>query len=162
MGNRLWLSGVSLMLATLVLGISPATAQYDDNPGYNEAYYNEDVADSSYSFYDALHSYDSGYNYRAGRGMGYGTDYALDRYDYDYDYIGDLDDDDYGYFDDGYADDDWFYDYYDRYDYDGDYYDSDAYESDEVWGDDWSEYEPAHYSPFTGYDDAGEEGLFDW
>ena len=85
--------------------------------------------------------------------------------------------DGYGFFDDGYSDDDWYYDYDDSYEYDGyggkvpyaddetydgSYFDSDLYEEDELLADDWFGYEQAHYSSFWGYDDAGEEGLFDW
>ena len=59
------------------------------------------------------------------------------------------------YYDDGYSDDDWFYDYYDSVWY------------DRTWGGgddrtDADDTEAGHRNWFGGYDDAGEEGLFDW
>jgi hypothetical protein len=63
----------------------------------------------------------------------------------------------YGYYDDGYDDDDWYYDYY-QYDKAPDYDRDDEGPARDGEYDD----EAAHRDWFGGYDDAGEDGLFDW
>ena len=129
--------------ALLLLPFTPSLsmAQYDDDGWYgdesayvdNSGFDNDNVVEDSYNPDGSLPDY-----------------YSL---------AGMQPDDEHGYYDDGYADDDWYYDYDDSYAYDSDE-DPDNYAvGDNYWfrGD-----EEGTYSSFWGYDDAGEEGLFDW
>ena len=105
--------------------------------------------DNSSSYYD---SYDDGDLFD------YGYDYELYEYDdprYDYEELYDYGVYDYG---DLYTDD--LYDYQDYgYDYERN---DDLYDDDYVGYDWYGDFEEPHTNWFGGYDDAGEEGAFDW
>lgn len=147
---------IGKLLATVVVALAvalpgvPVVAQYNDYDIYDYDYdtYGEDWG----AGYFDNDSYDNDWYYDYYDHDWYSNDTYYHPYYYDpyaFDELGDdwgVYDEDWGagYFDDDYYDNDWYYDYYDYEPYRG-----------------WEDLEPGHWDIF-GYDDPGEEGMFDF